>query len=110
MECLYQNGYFKNLLKILKEKIYKSHSLKPIARDNIKLDENELVGKLVKKMINPHYATDRVLQVGFNITLNSHHINHASSKTNIEPNIPQLGIEFRYINKIFKKRLLFKLE
>ena len=55
--------------------------------------------ELVKKMNNPYYFTDRVLQVEFNITLESHHISHAKSKLNIKPNYPEFGIEIRYINK-----------
>ena len=54
-------------------------------------------------MINPYYFTDRNLKVGFKITLESHHINHANSKLNIKPNYPEFGIEVRYINKIIKE-------
>ena len=54
-------------------------------------------------MINPYYFVDRVLQVGFNITLKSHHINHVNSKINIEPNYPELGIRVCYINKTIKE-------
>ena len=36
--------------------------------------------ELAEKMINPYYFTQSLLQVGFNITLESHHINHAISK------------------------------
>ena len=54
-------------------------------------------------MINPYYFTDRALQVGFKINLDSHHINHANSKITIMPNYPEFGIEVRYINKIMKK-------
>ena len=31
-------------------------------------------------MNNPYYFTDRALQVGVNITLESHHVNDANSK------------------------------
>ena len=54
-------------------------------------------------MINPFYFTDRAIQVGFNITLESFLINHANSKIFIKPNYPEYGIEVRYINKIIKK-------
>ena len=54
-------------------------------------------------MINPYYFTDKVVQVGFNITLESHHINHANSKIINKPNYPESGIEVRYIIKIVKK-------
>ena len=54
-------------------------------------------------MINPYYFTDRVLQVGFNITLESHHNNHAISILILKPNYPEFGIEVRYINKKMKE-------
>ena len=54
-------------------------------------------------MINPYYFTDRNLQVGFKINLDSHHINHDNSKLTIIPNYPEFGIEVRYINKIMKE-------
>ena len=54
-------------------------------------------------MINPYYFTDRALQVGFQINLVSHHINHANSKITIIPNYPEFGIEVRYNNKIMKE-------
>ena len=54
-------------------------------------------------MINPHYFTDRTLQVGFNITVENHRKNHANSKLTIKPNNPEFGIEVHYINKIMKE-------
>ena len=48
-------------------------------------------------MINPYYFTNRNLKVGFNITLKSHHINHANSNLIVKPNYPEFGIEVRYI-------------
>ena len=54
-------------------------------------------------MINPYYFTDRLLQVGFNNTLESHHIKHANSKLTIKPNYPEFGIELRFTNKITKE-------
>ena len=53
-------------------------------------------------MINPCYLTDKVLQVRFNFTLESHHFNHANSKITIKPNYPEFGIEVRYINKVIE--------
>ena len=38
-----------------------------------------------------------------NITPESHHINHANSKTIIRQNSPEFGIEFQYNNKFFEK-------
>ena len=84
-------------------KIYNPKSLKQLARKNIKLDDEQLNKELAKKMINPYYFTDRALQVGFKINLDSHHINHVNSKLTIIPNHPEFGMEFRYINKIMKE-------
>ena len=84
-------------------KIYNPKSLKQLARNNIKLDDNQLNKELAKKMINPYYFTDRKLQVGFKINLDSHHINHLNSKLTITPNFKEFGIEVRYINKIMKE-------
>ena len=84
-------------------KIYNPRSLKQIARDNIRLDDKQLNKELAKKMINPYYFTDRALQVGFKINLDSHNLHHANSKLTIIPNYPEFGIEVRYINKIMKE-------
>ena len=54
-------------------------------------------------MINPPYFTDRNSKIGLNITLESHHINHANSKLTITPNYAEFGIEVRYINQIIKE-------
>ena len=83
-------------------KIYNPKSLKQIARNNVKLDDKQLNKELAKKMIYPNYFTNRALQVGFKINLDSHHINHANSKLTITPNDPEFGIEVRYIKKITK--------
>ena len=85
------------------KKIYNPQSLKHLARNNIKLDDKQLNKELAKKMLNPYYFTDRALQVGFKINLDSHHINHANSKLTIIPNYPEFGIEVRYINEILKE-------
>ena len=53
-------------------------------------------------MLNPYYFTDRALQVCFNISLHSNHVNHANSKIIIKPNFLDFGIEFRYIIKIMR--------
>ena len=58
-------------------------------------------------MINPYYFTDRALRVGLNITLESHHINHANFNLNIKPNYPEFGIEVRYNKEIIKKLSVF---
>ena len=84
-------------------RIYNPKSLKPLARNNIKLDDKQLKKELAKKMLNPYYFTDTNLKVGFNINLDRHHISHANSKLTITPNHPEFGIEVRYINKIIKE-------
>ena len=63
----------------------------------------QLNKKLAKKMFNPYYFTDRNMQVGFKIDLDSHQINHANSKLTIMPKFPEFGIEVQYINKIMKE-------
>ena len=54
-------------------------------------------------MNNPSYLTDRAMRVGLNLTLESHHNNHANSKLTIKPIYPEFGIEIRYFNKIIKE-------
>ena len=103
MKWLYLNGYFKNLLKIKSTNKYNPKSLKQLARDNIRIDDKKLNKELANRMLNPYYFADNALQVGFNIKLDSHHINHANSKLTITPNHPEFGIEARYINKIMKE-------
>ena len=71
------------------KKIFNPKSLKQLARNNIKLDDKQLNKELAKKMMNPYYFTDRNLQVGFKINLDSHHINHANSKLTITPNFKE---------------------
>ena len=85
------------------KKIYNPISLRQLARNKIKLDDKQLNEELAKKMINPYYFTDRALRVGFNINLDSHHINHTNSKLTIIPNYPEFGLEIHYINKIKKE-------
>ena len=85
------------------KKIYNPKTWKQIAMEKIKLDDKQLNTELAKKMINPYYFTDRNLNVGFNITLESHHVNHTNSELSIRPNYPEFGIEVRYINKIMKE-------
>ena len=62
------------------KKIYNPNSLRQIARDNIRLDDEQLNKELARRMINPYYFTDRNLRVGFKNNLDSRHINHANSK------------------------------
>ena len=53
-------------------------------------------------MINLIYFLDENLKIVFKINLESHNINHAKSILTITPNLPDFGIEFRYINEIIK--------
>ena len=103
MNWLYRNNYLKSLLIKIIKNIKTPKSLKQIARANIKLDDKQIFEELAKKMINPYYFTDRALQVGFNITLESHHIKQNNSKLIIKPNFPEIGKEVRYINKVIKE-------
>ena len=54
-------------------------------------------------MLNPYSFTDKNLKVGFKMTSESHHNNHANSKLTITPNYPEFGIEIRCINRIIKE-------
>ena len=94
---------FKEPIGNKNKKIYNPKPLRQLARENIKLDDKQLNKELANKMPNPYYFTDRVLRVGFNIKLDSHHINHAISKLTINSNYPEFGIETRYIIKIIKE-------
>ena len=102
-EMIIPEWLFQEPVEIKIKKTYNPKSSKQLARNNIKLDDKKLSKELAKKMINPYSFTDRNLQVGFNINLDSHHINHANSKITIKPNRPEIGIEVRYIKKIIKE-------
>ena len=77
------------------KKIYNPKTLKEIVRSNINLDDKQLNKELAKKMIKHYYFTSRALQVGFNITLDSHQINLFDSKLNVKPVFLEFGIEHR---------------
>ena len=102
-EMIIPEWLFQEPIENKTKKIYNPISLKQLARNNNKLDDKQLNKELAKKMINPYYFTDRNLQVGFKINLDSHHINHLNSKLTITPNFKEFGIEVRYINKIMKE-------
>ena len=85
------------------KKLYNPKSFKQLARNNIKLDDQQLNKELAKKMINPFFFTDRALQIGFKNILDSHNLHHANSKLTIIPNYPEFGIEVRFINKSLKE-------
>ena len=72
-------------------------------RENIKLDDKHLNEELLETMNKPQYFTDTALQIGFNINLDSHYINHATFKLTIEPKPNEFGFEFGYTKKVKKE-------
>ena len=76
--------------------------MKTIAREFIKIDDKQWKKELDKTVTNLNYFTDRALHVGFNISLDNHHINHSNSKTNLKHNFPEIEIQFEH-NKILKE-------
>ena len=81
------------------QKVYNPKTLKQLAKEKIKIDDKELA----RMMINPYYFIDENLKIGFKINLGSHNFSHANSILTITPNFPEVGVEFRYINKIVKE-------
>ena len=77
--------------------MYNPKSFKQIARDIINIDDKQLNKELAKKMSNPYYFTERALSVGFNITLESHGINHANSRIIPKPNYPKFGFDLKFV-------------
>ena len=53
---------------------------------------------LAKQMINPYYFTDRSLQVGLHITLDSRHMNHNNSKV-LNQTFPNLELNYDMLIK-----------
>ena len=102
-EMIIPDWLFKEAVENKIKKIYNPKSLKQLATNNIKLTNQQLNKEIAKNMLNPYYFSDRNLQVGFKINLDSHNINHANSKLTITPKHTEFGIEFRYINKIIKE-------
>ena len=101
-EMIIPEWFFKEEKTPIKKKIQKVYNpkrLKQLAREKNKLDDREFA----KIMFNPYYFIDKNLKIGFKINLESHNISHANSILNIIPNFPDIGIEFRYINKIIKE-------
>ena len=68
-EWLYQ-GSTENIPK----RMYNPKQLRKIEEENFKLDGEQLNREIAEKMINPYHFTDEALQVGFNVTLDSHHV------------------------------------
>ena len=90
-------------MKIKKIYICTPKILREKARDKIKFDHEQVSKEVPEAMINPYYFTDRELEVGFNIALDNHHINHSNSKPTIKPNYSDFGTDKTYVNKIFKE-------
>ena len=107
-EMIIPEWLFKEPIENKTKELYNPKTLKQTAIENIKLDDKQLNKEIAKKkMINPYYFTDSELQVGFNITLESHHNNHASFKLTIKANFPEFGNEVRYNNKIVRELSVF---
>ena len=77
--------------------------MKQLARVIIKLDDKQLNNEIAKKMPNPYHVTDKALQNGFKIKLDSHNINHAFFIWSTVPNYPEFGFETRHTSKIKKE-------
>ena len=43
------------------------------------------------------------MKVAYKINLDSHSLHHTNSKLTTTPTFPEIGIEFRFINKIMKE-------
>ena len=102
-EMIIPDWLFKEPFEKKINKLNNPNSWEQIARGNVRFDDKQVNKEVAKKMFNPYYFTDKNLKVGFKITLDSHHINHANSKLTIIPNYPEFGIDVRYIDKILKE-------
>ena len=102
-EMILPEWLFQEPVETKDKKIYNPKPLKQLARDNVRLGDKQLKKELAKKMLNPYYFTDKILEVGFKISLDSHHIKHAYSKLTILPNYPEFGFETIYIKKFMKE-------
>ena len=98
---------FKETIENIPRKKYNPRPLREIVTDNIKKDDKKLTKELAKKMTHPAYFNDRPLQIGFNITLDSHHTYHASFKLSIKPNYVEIGIETRNVKKSLEQLATF---
>ena len=102
-EMIITDWLFKEEQAPIKEQIKKicnPKTLQQLAKKNIKLSDKDFDKEIAKKMNNPYYFFDKNLKIGFKINLESHNIIHANPILTIIPNVPEFGIEFRYINKI----------
>ena len=67
-------------------KVYNPKPLKQIARERIKINDEELENQLAKKIINPYYFSDEISKKAFEINLESLNINHATPVLTNTPN------------------------
>ena len=101
-EMIIQDWLFKEERSPIEKKIqklYNPKTLKQLAREKVKSDDKDLA----EMMINPYYFIDENLKNGFKINLEYHIISHANSILTLTPIFPEIGMEFRYINKIMKE-------
>ena len=92
-EMIIPEWLFQDFVENKVKKIYNPKPLRQIARDNIRLDDKQLNKELVKKMLNSYYFIDRNFKVGFRINIESHHINHATSKLTVNPIFQSLQLK-----------------
>ena len=64
-ELIMPEGLFKEPIESKIKNVYNPKSKKQIAIENIKLDDKQLNKERAKRMVNPYYFTDRLIQVGF---------------------------------------------
>ena len=88
---------FRKPIENISRRIYNPKPIREIAREKIKIDDKQPNKELAEKMINPYYFTDRILKTAFNTALDSHHINHITSKLFITPKKSE--IENRYFDE-----------
>ena len=84
--------------------------MKQIVRENIKPDDKRLYKDSAKTILNPYCFTDKNLRNGFNINLESHHMNHATSKKLSNQTLPKLELNSDLLVNSQRKRLIFVLE
>ena len=79
-EMIIPERLFQDSIEIISEVLYNLRSLREIAREKFGIDDKQLKIEVARETNNPYYFTDRAIQLGFNITLDSHRINQANSE------------------------------
>ena len=100
---IFPEELYQDPIEKIPKKIFYPKPLRKIAVENIKLDDKQLNNELARKMIYAYYSTDRVLQVRFSFTLDSHQISHANSELTMRPNYIELGSEAIFIRQVLKE-------